>query len=241
MRKLIVTCECGQRMQVARSAIGRTGICPTCGQTLLVTGDNTRPLPRGKGGAFSGQSWWRGVGEPPQDAKRQFGEAVDLYCKRRYAEALAIFNSLAKRFPNNKDIENGREQCISALKRPHGLALEHKGSPVADAKLDEETVKRVVLEKMLHGSTEAIQLQAAELAARILKMEGNGQVTHEEAEALQEKGHEESAEAADEAGADTQDTQIEDVEPEARVDAEVSDFEEDEAEADAGTRSASRG
>lgn len=186
MRKLIVTCECGQRMQVPRSAIGRQGICPGCGRAVAITADNTSAIPTNKGGKFFGGggtgTFWgrmtggRGAGggpEPTEEAKRRFGEAVDLYHQQRYAEALAIFNALAKQFPGNPNIETGREQCLNALKRPSALP----GSTVKlleGAKLDEETVKRVVLEKMLSGATDAIQLQAAELATRILGIGLNG-------------------------------------------------------------------
>jgi len=181
MRKLVVTCQCGQRMQVPRSAIGKTGMCPTCGQTVLITAENTRPITppqRGRLFGLKNTSWWRGATEPPEDAKRRFGQAVDLYCSQRYAEAMAIFNSLAKQFPGNPDIENGRAQCIAALKRPPALALEDKSPGHVDPTLDEATVKDVVLEKLIHGSSETIQLQAAELACRMLGLfQKNGHVS----------------------------------------------------------------
>jgi hypothetical protein len=170
-------------MQVPRSAIGKTGMCPTCGQTVLITADNTRPVTppqRGRLFGLKNTSWWRGAAEPPEDSKRRFGQAVDLYCSQRYAEALAIFNSLAKQFPGNPDIENGRAQCINALKRPPALALEDKSSPRPDARLEESTVKEIVLEKLINGSNETIQLQAAELACRMLGLfNKNGHVSPE--------------------------------------------------------------
>lgn len=184
MRKLVVTCQCGQRMQVPRSAIGKTGMCPTCGQAVVISNDNSRPVAETQRGRLFGlknTSWWRGSAEPPEDAKRRFGQAVDLYCTQRYAEALAIFNSLAKQFPGNPDIENGRAQCIAALKRPPALALENKAGAGAEAKLDEPTVRNVVLDKLTRGSTEAVQLQAAELACKMLGLFGkNGHPSPEE-------------------------------------------------------------
>ncbi|MBI5094671.1 MAG: hypothetical protein HZB26_19825 [Candidatus Hydrogenedentes bacterium] len=203
MRKLVVTCQCGQRMQVPRSAVGKTGMCPTCGQTVVITTDNTRPVtPTLQGRLFGlkNTSWWRGASEPPEDAKRRFGQAVDLYCTQRYAEALAIFNSLAKQFPGNPDIENGRAQCIAALKRPPALALEHKSGSNTPAKLDETTVKDIVLDKLIRGSSESVQLQAAELACRMLGLFGkNGHLTPEELrQAVNEaKNNSQSAPSAD--------------------------------------------
>lgn len=191
MRKLVVTCQCGQRMQVPRSAIGKTGMCPTCAQTVVISSDNTRPVTppqRGRLFGLKNTSWWRGSAEPSEDSKRRFGQAVDLYCSQRYAEALAIFNSLAKQFPGNPDIENGRAQCIAALKRPPALALENKAGAAAPAKLDEATVTSVVLEKLLRSANESVQLQAAELACKMLGLFGkNGRLSSEELrEALSE-------------------------------------------------------
>ena len=120
-----------------------------------------------------GATWWRGGGKANDDAKRRFGEAVDLYYSGRFAEALAIFNGLARDFPQNPDIQNGRIQCERALKRPGAgrrLALEDKSEKLKDAVLDKETVKRIVLEKLVAGSSDAIQLQAAAIAAKILGM-----------------------------------------------------------------------
>jgi hypothetical protein len=179
MRKLIVTCQCGQRMQVPRSAVGKTGLCPTCGQIVTISNDNATatPSPKGNRPLHARQVWWEGRNTPPEDAKRKFGEAVDLYYAARYGEALAIFDALAKQFPGNPDIENGRTQCMTALRRTPGALEDMSGGASAAAPkeerqgaFDEETVRRVVLEKMLYGSTETVQLQAAELAARLLGM-----------------------------------------------------------------------
>ncbi|MDX9971888.1 MAG: hypothetical protein RBU21_02750 [FCB group bacterium] len=213
MRKLIVTCQCGQRMQVPRSAVGKTGLCPTCGQIVTIGNENASATPPPKAGGrplHARQVWWEGRNNPPEDAKRKFGEAVDLYYAGRYGEALAIFDGLAKQFPGNPDIENGRQQCLSALRRPPA-ALEdntHGAPPQAppssreplQGSFDEDTVRRVIVEKMLYGGTEAVQLQAAELAARLLGMfPEQGRKSNSEASAqgpAPQSGTDEPAEAS---------------------------------------------
>lgn len=210
MRKLILTCgTCGQRMQVPRSAIGRTGLCPACGATVRINSDNTTTAaPKRKGVFRGGANWWQGSGKANDDAKRRFGEAVDLYYSGRFAEALAIFNGLARDFPNNADIQNGRIQCEKALRRPGAgrrLALEDKSERLKDAVLDRETVERVVLEKLVAGESDAIQLQAAEIAAKILGMydgsQASGVTQSTEGEAGAEERPQPIREAADPARA----------------------------------------
>jgi len=117
---------------------------------------------------MTGRTGGGGEREPSEDAKRRFGEAVDLYHQQRYAEALAIFDSLAKQFPDNPNIETGRLQCLNAIKRPAALPPAGGVKLLEGAKLDEETVKRVVLEKLLSGATDSVQLQAADIAVQIL-------------------------------------------------------------------------
>ena len=178
MRKLLVRCTCGQEMQVPRSAFGKSGMCSSCGSTVRIGSDNTRPFapanPAGRGtaGAMGGAGRafnWRRIAGPSEGAKQQFGKAVDLYTSHRYAEALAIFDSLAREFPDNPEIDQARRQCLSAMNRS---TLPPPVEPVGTAagKLDEHTVKQVLLTKMLRGATDSIQLQAAELAARMLGM-----------------------------------------------------------------------
>ncbi|MFO7974402.1 MAG: hypothetical protein R6V12_07200 [Candidatus Hydrogenedentota bacterium] len=198
MRKLILTCgACGQRMQVPRSAIGRTGLCPACGATVRINSDNTTTAaPKQKGMFGAGANWWQGGGKATDDAKRRFGEAVDLYYSGRFAEALAIFNGLARDFPNNPDIQNGRVQCEKALRRPGAgrrLALEDKSEQVKDAVLDRQTVERIVLEKLVAGESDAIQLQAAEIAAKILGMYDAAQMPPDAQEKANEAGGQEAA------------------------------------------------
>jgi hypothetical protein len=173
MRKLILTCECGERMKVPRSAIGRTGVCPSCGRRIAISADNSRPAATGEDTAPHAPSGSSRFGNAREEAKRRYAQAVDLYLSRRYAEALAIFSALTQQFPDDADIERSRIQCIQALRDPIALAIEHKpGGPViterADAEMDEETIKKFIMEKMLYGSNEMVQLRAAELASRIL-------------------------------------------------------------------------
>lgn len=189
MRKLLVTCQCGQQMQVPRSALGKVGVCPTCGESTRITSGNTSPLPDGRRrGVFTRQDSWKpagGAAEPPEEAKQRFGQAVDHYYAGRYGEALAIFDSLAKEFPGNPDIDHGRMQCYKAMRRASlsyqpGAETTASTAGVAGqdaAELDAATVKRFILEKMLHGRTEATQLQAAELACKVLGILDGGGAT----------------------------------------------------------------
>ena len=176
MRKLIVSCDCGTRIRVPYSAIGRSGLCPECGNTVAITGARAVPS-NGNDAADSGggtttkargirRLFSRGAKTSEEDAKRRFAKAVDLYFSHRYAEALAIFADLSQRFPGNADIASGHEQCLKALQAPPKLALKDESS--SEGALDADTVKRTVLDKLLHGSTEQVQLQAADIACRIL-------------------------------------------------------------------------
>ena len=174
--------RCGQKMQVPLTAIGRTGQCPSCGKHIKISHENTGTNSLRQDAAKSfGSSLKREFGSKNEDAKKRFAEGVDLYYAGRFAEALVIFNSLERYFPGNQDIQRARITCQQALKR--GLpdpprALEHEehpvdhsvANPMDNATFDEETVKKVILEKMFLGATETIQLQAAELAAVILGM-----------------------------------------------------------------------
>jgi hypothetical protein len=174
MRKLLVKCSCGQEMQVPRSAFGKSGMCSSCGRTVRIGSDNTRPFsptPTSRpaytnagGRTFN----WRRIVGPSEEAKQQFGKAVDLYSSHRYAEALTIFDSLAREFPDNPEIDQARRQCLRAMNRSTLPAPDHYPATTGD--FDESTVRQVLLTKMLNGATDSIQLQAAELAARVLGM-----------------------------------------------------------------------
>jgi len=100
------------------------------------------------------------------DAARRFASAVDLYNSRRYAEALTLLNRLQQDYPGNGHVEAAREQCAAALEG--GVKGTYHGRPLDESHLNPDLVKQVVLDKMLRGQSEAVQLQAADMAARML-------------------------------------------------------------------------
>jgi tetratricopeptide (TPR) repeat protein len=182
MRKLIVTCECGQRLRVPYSALGKTGVCVTCGRTIQIMSGNTRREgfnQRGETSVLRDSQWARRA-VLSEDDRQRFGKAVDLFAKQQYAEALAIFDSFLEQFPGNSDIEEARNQCLRALKNPR-LGSPQETPPklpgTSDARLDADSVKRVVLEKMLYDPSAANQLEAARIACQILGLFGNGSTT----------------------------------------------------------------
>lgn len=171
MRKLFITCDCGQQMQVPRSAIGKMGQCPSCGEKIPINRETTSSAPQARPSIHSTtRKRWGRTAKPSVDAKQQFGRAVDLYCAGRYGEALAIFDTLHAEFPDSTEIERARRQCVEARNRgPLNLPGPGEGQ-VAGDELDEPTMRamrRIVVEKLLHGDTDVVQLQAAELIARM--------------------------------------------------------------------------
>ncbi len=211
MRRLVVLCICGERIQVPRSALGKTGLCPACGRVINITAESATPLrgqphvsqTAGRGPKPFQQSWGGGNGAPPpSDAKRRFAEAVDLYFSQQYAQALSLFQSLSLEFPDNPDVSTGRTMCMNALKNGPRATLEDRRSgerqlPAPDAShgdrkgttrsglplpaldepitatMAEDAMKRVLMEKMLNGSSDEVQLRAAELAMKVFGI-GNG-------------------------------------------------------------------
>ncbi len=200
MRRLMVLCVCGERIQVPRSALGRTGLCPACGRVISITADSAtlakgptpaKPAAVQQAAPF-GAAWNSGNGSAaPAEAKRRFAEAVDLYFSQKYAQALTIFETLAEEFPDNSDIVSGREMCMAALRNRQQMALEHQPNtqnqlpvpldgaganairrlspptePITEDVV-EDTLKHVLVEKMLNGTDDRIQLRAAELAIRV--------------------------------------------------------------------------
>jgi hypothetical protein len=130
--------------------------------------------------------WGSGPG-PSLDAKEQFGRAVDLYCKGSYGEALVIFDALRQEFPDSTEIERARQQCVDARNRdPLNLPGPASGQVMGDT-LDENTLRsmrRIAVEKMLHGESDAVQIQAAELVARLSgSLNDTGQTDASETEA----------------------------------------------------------
>lgn len=192
MRRLIVQCSCGERIQVPQSALGKAGICPSCGTTVLISRDNATPYrpgspPPPRSGPPPDRSWNTagGAGNAPDDIRRKFAEGVDLYFAKRYSEALVIFNQLAASMPHDADIQMGQSMCLNALRKisPLGIAQESRAQlpapPITPEReeailngptpdLDRDFFKRFLFDKMLHGGSDEIQMRAAELAAKML-------------------------------------------------------------------------
>lgn len=171
MTKLSLTCACGQEMVVPESAVGKIGLCPGCGVQINITPDATRPYqPRRREGGrlLSLRREAKQDNTNRQEAWRQFAAAVDLFNTRRYAEALAILDSLLTQFPGNPNVQIARDQCMEALHRTTTSAYSYDGESIDDGYLHEDLVKSVILDKMLNGTSDDIQLKAAELAARVL-------------------------------------------------------------------------
>lgn len=184
MQRLIVVCQCGERIRVPRNAIGRTGLCPGCGRRLRVRSDNTVPFrPATYGFDRPARNTQRQAAHeapllpqvayprPAESDKLLFGKGVDLYISGKYGEALALFSSLLQRHPDNEDIYTARQLCAKGLR---ALPFEHRnlrperlGEP---QRLDAKFVHSFVLNMMMNGASENVQLQAAELACRILGM-----------------------------------------------------------------------
>lgn len=164
-------------MQVPRSAIGKMGQCPSCGEKIPINHETTTRQPQAAASVGSAsRSRWGAKTRPSMDAKQQFGRAVDLYCAGHYGEALAIFDALQAEFPDSIEIERARRQCAEARTRDPIRLTGPVGSQITGDDFDEDAmraVRRVAMEKMLHGSTDAVQLQAAELVARLAGMLGS--------------------------------------------------------------------
>lgn len=179
MKKRTLTCECGQDMLVPESALGRTGLCPACGNAIEITEQNTQPweevrpsAKRASGGLLALRDRHKvEVNNATREASwRKFAEAVDLYNSRRFAEALTLLNQLEEAFPGNLHIAEARDQCVEALEEGMAERKEYDGRPVQSNALNSDLVQALILDKMMRGATEEVQLQAAELAARMLGM-----------------------------------------------------------------------
>jgi len=169
MSQLILTCDCGQSMIVPASALGRVGLCPDCGKEIQITEEAARPY---AAPAPNRKFFHPAVAQPAETsnqdhASRSFAQSVDLYNQARYAEALTLLDALLQQFPGNHAIESARQQCLRALR-------ESPRDRESGQRLTPELVHRVLRDKMLHGKTETTQLQAAEIAARILRLYPNG-------------------------------------------------------------------
>lgn len=181
MPKLVVTCSaCGLKSRVSMLAIGKVGLCPYCKNKNRISPSNSQP--EGMGDYVGPGNQGAGPQAPPgamQAHIEQFARAVDLFNRAYYAEALAIFDALAAALPDNSDVLFARRQCMEAIKRPRleapspgGSETKASGAQADTGGFDEETVKRIVRDKLLAGGSKSdeVQLKAAEIAARILGM-----------------------------------------------------------------------
>lgn len=193
MRRLVVQCTCGERIQVPHSALGKAGLCPSCGATIYISKDNATPYrgtsasPSRPGAPQQDNGWSGGVGSnAPEEIRRRFAEGVDLYFAKRYSEALVIFNHLAAAMPHDADIQMGQTMCLNALRKisPLGLGTDRGFGQLPapeDARdrldnimngpmptIDLDFFKRFLFDKMLHGQGDDVQMRAAELAAKML-------------------------------------------------------------------------
>lgn len=167
MRKLIVTCVCGQRMQVPRSAYGKVGICPKCGQKSKIGSTNTEPMPLP---APDDQSRLLEYDHAAEGAKQRFGHAVDLFYKQRYAESLALLDELVAQYPGNEEIATARIRCIEKSPASNVFNEDDAANALEPAVLDAESVKSTLHRLMTHGGSDLVRLRAAELACRILNL-----------------------------------------------------------------------
>ena len=108
----------------------------------------------------------------------------------------------------------GRSACDRQASRAAGLKRPRLGAPQGaaklpgDTKLDADTVKRVVLERMLYDTSGTTQIEAARLAWQILGPSGNSSGAKEAAQGVEsssasisEAGTEPSSEPAHESAA----------------------------------------
>ena len=156
-------------MRVPRSALGKTGLCPACGRAIVVRADNTSPSQPGVVPNLTGKSGETEAAPiPANDDKARFARAVDLYAHRRYAESFVILDMLLNRYPGNPEVENARSLCLRALHSRNLESPEQRKKRLGAGQLDAEFVRSFLLDIMLNGSSERAQLEATELACRIL-------------------------------------------------------------------------
>lgn len=112
-------------------------------------------------------------------AKLTFGKAVDHYYAGEVAQALVLFSGLIAIYPDREEIVHARSLCAGALRRATPLPPPASTPLLESATIDDSafanvdelnstTVRKFILEKMLHGETELAQIQAAELAGRMV-------------------------------------------------------------------------
>ena len=140
MHKIIVTCPCGQRMQVARSAYGKIGVCPKCNQKIRVGANGAEPLALPSPGAqpaersHSAPFQFQDRRDPDlETAKREFARAVDFFYHARYADSLTILDGLRRQLPANAQIETAYARCLEAINAPAAEQREPAPEPSCGA------------------------------------------------------------------------------------------------------------
>lgn len=196
MRKLLVTCMCGERIQVPRSALGRTGLCPSCGRALKITADNASPMQAANVSAVPSNDVRVPAPESDiEDAQLTFGKAVDHYYAGEIAQALVLFNRLCTLYPDREEIVRARSLCIESIRQATPLPPQPAQQLLQSAEDDDAkvtrpheltstTVRNFILHKMIHAETELARIQAAELAGRMV-----GLFQAEDAEGFKQAGN----------------------------------------------------
>ncbi len=171
---------CGERIQVPRSALGRTGLCPACGRALKISTDNASPMQAANASAAGNADVKIPSPESTiDDAQLTFGKAVDHYYAGEVAQALVLFSRLHARYPDREEIQRARSLCANAIRQATPLppqpstrllesAVDEKSQPAPANELTATTVRKFILHKMLHAETELAQIQAAEIAGRMV-------------------------------------------------------------------------
>jgi len=180
MRKLLVTCMCGERIQVPRSALGRTGLCPSCGRAIKITTDNASPMQAPNASALTDADVKIPAPETAaEDAQLTFGKAVDHYYAGEVAQALVLLTRLSGRYPERDEIARARKLCAEAIRtatplppQPStpaiGYTEANDSTPTDENELTTTAVRKFIIHKMHHAETELAQIQAAELAGRMV-------------------------------------------------------------------------
>ena len=113
------------------------------------------------------------------DAELTFGKAVDHYYAGEVAQALVLFSRLSALYPDREEIARARSLCAGAIRKATPLPPQPSTHLLESATIDDSapanaddlnstTVRRFILHKMLHAETELAQIQAAELAGRMV-------------------------------------------------------------------------
>ncbi len=138
MGERIVKCECGQRMRVPESALGKRGKCAACGQGLFVDLDNSWPLEADLGAPspFDAEEEEDSlqVGLPPEERCSRCGRTIqgdwDRHEMAQGVNCHICANQAAEHVPQAKRAAHPaplEPRVPSSAHQPHE---EHSGRPV---------------------------------------------------------------------------------------------------------------